>query len=37
MGVPDICNDSDMICPYHRYSNGLFWRPSTLCQSPYHD
>jgi hypothetical protein len=37
MGVSDICSDNDMICPYHRYSYGLFWRPSTLCQSPYRD
>ncbi|CAF1547066.1 unnamed protein product [Adineta ricciae] len=36
MGVSDICNDDDMICPYHRYSLGLFWRPSILCQSPRH-
>jgi hypothetical protein len=37
MGVSDICDDNDVICPYHRYSYGVFWRPSTLCQSPYHD
>ncbi|CAF4535520.1 unnamed protein product [Rotaria sp. Silwood2] len=37
MVVPDICNDNDMICPYHRYSYGVFWRPSSLCQSPYHN
>jgi len=37
MGVSDICDDNNKICPYHRYSYGLFWRPSTLCQSPYHD
>ena len=37
MGVSDICDDNDMICPYHRYSYGVFWRPSSLCQSPYHN
>ncbi|CAF4170479.1 unnamed protein product, partial [Rotaria sordida] len=37
MGVPDICNDNDMICPYHRYSYGAFWRPSSLCQSLYYN
>lgn len=36
MGVPDICEDNVMICPYHRYSFGVFWRPSSVCQSPYH-
>jgi hypothetical protein len=37
MGVVDVCNDDDLICPYHRYSYGIMWRPSTLCQSPYHN
>ena len=36
MGVSDICDDNDKICRYHRYSYGIFWRPSTLCQSSYH-
>jgi hypothetical protein len=36
MGVPDTCKDNDVIRPYHRYSYGIFGRPSTLCQSPYH-
>ncbi len=37
MGVVDICSNDDVICPYHRYSYGIMWRPSTLCQSPYHN
>ena len=36
MGVSDICDDNDKICPYHRYSYGIFWGPSTVCQSPYY-
>lgn len=36
MGVSDICEDNDMICPYHRYAFGIFWRPSSVCQAPYH-
>ena len=36
MCVPDVCDDGDVICPYHRYAFGIFWRPSLLCQSPYH-
>ncbi|CAF1498775.1 unnamed protein product [Adineta steineri] len=36
MGVKHICNDDDLICPYHRYTYDIMWRPSRLCQSPYH-
>ena len=36
MCVPDVCDDDDVICPYHRYAFGIFWRPSISCQSPYH-
>jgi hypothetical protein len=36
MGVKDICNNDDLIYPYHRYAYGIMWRPSMLCQSPYH-
>jgi hypothetical protein len=36
MCVPDVCQDNDLICPHHRYAFGIFWRPSLLCQSPYH-
>ncbi|CAF1530589.1 unnamed protein product [Adineta ricciae] len=37
IGVPDVCKDDDLMCPYHRYSYGIMWRASKLCQSPYHD
>ena len=37
MGVSDICDSSNMICAHHRYSYGIFWRPSLVCQSPYHN
>jgi len=37
IGVPDVCKDDDVKCPYHRYSYGIMWRPSKLCQSPYHN
>jgi len=36
LGVTDICTEDEVICPYHRYSYGIYWRPSTLCQSSYH-
>jgi hypothetical protein len=36
-GVSDTYTDNDVICPYHRYSCGTYWRSSKLCQSPYHD
>lgn len=36
LGVIDVCNENELICPYHRYYFGIYWRPSTLCQSSYH-
>lgn len=30
------CPDSSKICPYHRFSNGIFWQPPNSCQHPQH-
>ena len=32
----DNYDDDSEICPYHRYSLGTNWQPSTLCHSPHH-
>ena len=35
--VSDNFAPTSLICPYHRYTYGIFWRPSTVCQLPYHE
>jgi hypothetical protein len=30
-------SDDDQICPYHRFTNGIFWNPPKRCQHPGHN